>query len=47
MDRRTGTFDMWNAIPGKHKNELKVLVTLAKAREYTDMHVYNYCKSMV
>ena len=29
-----GTLDMWNAMSGNYNNELKVLVTLAKAREY-------------
>ena len=39
MNRRMGTLDMWNVIFGNHNNELKVLVTLAKAREYAGMHV--------
>ena len=47
MDGEMGTLDMWNAISGKYNNGLKVLDTLAKAREYADMHVYNYCKSTV
>ena len=29
-----GTRDMWNVISGNHSNELQVIVTLAKAREY-------------
>ena len=42
-----GTLDMWNTIPGKHNNELKVLVTLAKAREYAGLHVHNFGMSTV
>ena len=47
MNRRMGTLDMWNAISGNHNNELKVLVTLAKAREYAEMHVFNFGMSTV
>ena len=47
MNRDIGTLDVWNTIPGKYTNELKVLVTLAKAREYERMHVLNFGKSMV
>ena len=47
MNRGMGTLDMWNAIHGKHNNELKVLVTLFKAREYVGMHVFNFGMSTV
>ena len=47
MNRGMSTLDTWNAIPGKHNNELKVLVTLAKAKEYAGMHVFNFGMSTV
>ena len=47
MNRRMVTLDMCIAIPGKLNNGLKALVTLAKAREYAEMHVLNLGRSTV
>ena len=42
-----GTLDTWNEMFGKWKNKLKILDTLAKAREYAGMHVLNFGMSML
>ena len=42
-----GTLDMWNAISGRYNNGQKVLDTLAKAREYAGMHIFNFGMSTV